>query len=402
MRGWPDEAVRDGSVVRISPCVGDVPVRTLDGMASPTPTTRPRHGLLLAWALVLLAPLVGEYLLGNQPITALPAVLMLAPMYGCGALLIREGARRAGCGWPTMVLLAAAYALVEEGPIDQMLWNPHYGGVDMGLAYADTQVSWLGTSAALLQDVLSMHTVWSICVPIALVEAFGADRTRPWLGRPGLALSLDVGGPQALRLGSAEVPGMGGHHEDALRWASGGVDGELVDLGGRLVGPGGFGGQGLVPAQPGARVEAQQGGAAGVGEPDHGEVLPEPFEAGDGVGPCRQALTCGGQCGDGCPIGDSGLVGDALGRFRVDDLGVGVRPVTLRDAALFALHVLLPHGEQLADRRIVSGRHGPANCRAQSAGFVDQRSEDVEDDDLDGVAPGHVRSSRSRHHQLSG
>lgn len=189
MRGWPDEAVRDGSVVRISPCVGDVPVRTLDGMASPTPTTRPRHGLLLAWALLLLAPLVGEYLLGNQPITALPAVLMLTPMYGCGALLIREGARRAGCGWPTMVLLAAAYALVEEGPIDQMLWNPHYGGVDMGLAYADTQVSWLGTSAALLQDVLSMHTVWSICVPIALVEAFGADRTRPWLGRPGLALT---------------------------------------------------------------------------------------------------------------------------------------------------------------------------------------------------------------------
>ncbi|WP_275467192.1 hypothetical protein [Streptomyces noursei] len=98
-----------------------------------------------------------------------------------------------------MVLLAAAYALVEEGPIDQMLWNPHYGGVDMGLVYADTQVPWLGTSAALLQDVLSMHSVWSICVPIALVEAFGADRPRPWLGRPGLALTgaVFVAGPVA-------------------------------------------------------------------------------------------------------------------------------------------------------------------------------------------------------------
>ncbi|MGG2460782.1 hypothetical protein ACO0M4_13355 [Streptomyces sp. RGM 3693] len=74
----------------------------------------------------MLAPLVGEYLLGNQPITALPAVLMLAPMYGCGALLIRGGARRAGCGWPTMLLLAAAYALLEEGPIDQM--RPASGG----------------------------------------------------------------------------------------------------------------------------------------------------------------------------------------------------------------------------------------------------------------------------------
>ncbi|MFE4023573.1 hypothetical protein ACFXPZ_40320 [Streptomyces sp. NPDC059101] len=157
-----------------------------------TTAPRPRRRLRLAFALVVLAPLVGEYLLGNQPITALPAVLMLAPMYGCGALLIREGARRAGCGWPTMLLLAAAYALLEEGPIDQMLWNPRYGGVDMGLAYADTHVPWIGTSVSLLQDVLSMHTVWSICVPIALVEMFSADRTRPWLGRPGLALTSVV------------------------------------------------------------------------------------------------------------------------------------------------------------------------------------------------------------------
>ncbi|MFF2810863.1 hypothetical protein ACFVT2_27545 [Streptomyces sp. NPDC058000] len=70
-----------------------------------------------------------------------------------------------------------------------MLWNPRYGGVDMGLAYADTHVPWIGTSVSLLQDVLSMHTVWSICVPIALVEVFSADRARPWLGRPGLALT---------------------------------------------------------------------------------------------------------------------------------------------------------------------------------------------------------------------
>ncbi|MEU7180684.1 MULTISPECIES: hypothetical protein [Streptomyces] len=155
------------------------------GIASP----RPRHRLRLAFALVVLAPLVGEFLLGNQPVTALPVVLMLAPMYGCGALLIREAARRAGGGWPTMLLLAAAYALLEEGPIDQMLWNPHYGGVDMGLAYAGTQVPWLGTSAAMVQDVLSMHMVWSICVPIALIETFSADRTRPWLGGPGLAVT---------------------------------------------------------------------------------------------------------------------------------------------------------------------------------------------------------------------
>jgi hypothetical protein len=151
----------------------------------------PRHRLRSAFGLLLLAPLVGEFLLGNQPITALPSLFLLAPMYGGGALLVREVARRTGRGWPAMLLFAAAYALIEEGPIDQMLWNPHYGGFDMGHAYGETYVPWLGTSVVLLQEVLSMHTVWSICVPIALVETFGGDgdRTRAWLGRPGLAVT---------------------------------------------------------------------------------------------------------------------------------------------------------------------------------------------------------------------
>jgi hypothetical protein len=85
-----------------------------------------------------------------------------------------------------MAVLAVAYALIEEGPVDQMLWNPHYGGFDMGSAYAATHVPLLGTSAEMLEDVVSMHAIWSICVPIALVEAFTRDPRRPWLGRVGL------------------------------------------------------------------------------------------------------------------------------------------------------------------------------------------------------------------------
>ncbi|MBD0738200.1 hypothetical protein BGM09_33560 [Streptomyces sp. CBMA29] len=141
--------------------------------------------------LFFLSPLIGEFLLGNQPVTALPSVLILAPMYGGGAVLIRECARRLGRGWPTMIVLAAAYALVEEGPIDQMLWNPHYGGFDMAGAYAGTYVPFLGTSVGMVEDVLSIHTVWSVCVPIALVETFArdsAERPRPWLGNIGLPL----------------------------------------------------------------------------------------------------------------------------------------------------------------------------------------------------------------------
>ncbi|MET9296937.1 hypothetical protein [Streptomyces sp. NPDC003077] len=143
-------------------------------------------------ALVLLAPLVGEYLLGNTPISEIGALPLFVPLYGGGALLVREVARRTGRGWPTMLLLAAAYGLFEEGPVDQMLWNPHYGGIDFGLVYAGTHVPLLGTSVALLQDVVSMHMIWSICVPIALVEAFSRDPRRHWLGRPGLSVTAVV------------------------------------------------------------------------------------------------------------------------------------------------------------------------------------------------------------------
>jgi len=134
--------------------------------------------------LFLLAPFVGEFLLGNQPVTSLPWLLALAPMYGGGALLVRETGRRLGGGWPVLVLLAAAYALVEEGPIDQMLFNPAYLGLS---SFADlAPIPGLGISANLVQGSLTLHTVWSICVPIALVEGFDREPDRPWFGRTGL------------------------------------------------------------------------------------------------------------------------------------------------------------------------------------------------------------------------
>ncbi|PLP60209.1 hypothetical protein CYK37_07165 [Mesorhizobium loti] len=141
---------------------------------------------------MLLSPLVGEWLLGNQPITGLGAIVLLAPMYGCGALLVRETSRHLGRGWLTIFLLAAAYALLEEGPIDQMLWNPHYGGIDMAAAYADTHLDAFGTSISLIQDVLTLHTIWSIAVPIALIEAFDPTPARPWLGPFGLAIAAAI------------------------------------------------------------------------------------------------------------------------------------------------------------------------------------------------------------------
>lgn len=146
----------------------------------PTVVTRPVRQRLrrvaTAIGLFLLAPLVGEFLLGNLRIDQLVVLPLFALLYGAGALLIRETVQRTGRGWPAIVLLAAAYALIEEGPVDQLLWNPSYGGKDM-LA-GDAYLPALGTNVALVQAVLSLHTVWSISVPIAWPP--GASWTPRW------------------------------------------------------------------------------------------------------------------------------------------------------------------------------------------------------------------------------
>ena len=143
--------------------------------------------ILPALGLFLLAPLVGEFLLGNVPITMLGALLLLAPLYGGGALLIRETARRWRLGWPGIGVLCLVYGLVEEAFVTQSLFNPNYVGLRL-LDYGF--IPGLGISAWWTVFVLSIHAVWSTAVPIALVESLTPDaRTTPWLGPLGIAVT---------------------------------------------------------------------------------------------------------------------------------------------------------------------------------------------------------------------
>jgi hypothetical protein len=145
-----------------------------------------RH-LLPALGLFLLAPLVGEFLLGNLSITSLSFLLLLAPLYGGGALLIRESGRRWGLGWPGMIVLCFAYGLIEEAFVTQSLFNPNYVGLRL-LDYG--YLPSLGISAWWTVYVLSIHALWSTAVPIALVESFTPSARRtPWLGKVGLAVT---------------------------------------------------------------------------------------------------------------------------------------------------------------------------------------------------------------------
>jgi hypothetical protein len=149
-----------------------------------------------AIALYFLSPFVAEFLLGDFPITMLPLILVLGPMYGGGALLIREVTRRTHRGWPTMILLAVAFGVIEEGLVTQSLFNKDYVGahlLDRGYIPA------LGIAIPWTIFVLTIHTVWSIATPIAIVEeSTRGRREEPWLRRFGLVVAAVLFGLGAL------------------------------------------------------------------------------------------------------------------------------------------------------------------------------------------------------------
>jgi hypothetical protein len=126
-----------------------------------------------------MSPFVAEFLLGNIAIDGIVALPLLAPMYGGGALLIREITRRTSRGWPTIIGLGVAYSVWEEAMVTQLLFNPSYHGLSLSGAI----VPWLGISATQMINIVTLHTVWSVAVSIGLVELFfPAKRAKPWLG----------------------------------------------------------------------------------------------------------------------------------------------------------------------------------------------------------------------------
>lgn len=145
--------------------------------------------ILPAFVLVLMTPLVAELLSGSTPLSQ-PIVLaflvpIYLPLYGAGVLLIREMVRRTGRGWPSILLLGAAYGLIEEGFASQSLFNPTlYHAADWGARI-------LGINGVFTEAVIVIHAVWSAAIPILLTELlFPGQRTTPYLKRFGLVVTF--------------------------------------------------------------------------------------------------------------------------------------------------------------------------------------------------------------------
>lgn len=155
--------------------------------AHEAPPGRPRFLRRAALVLVVLTPLIAELALGSTPIRMAWLVLLWMPIYGAGVLLIRELAVRRGRGWPSILLLAVGYELLEDGIGLQALTSPHlYGAADWGARILGFNLPyWFANTA--------YHAVFTVAVPIALTQMlFPSHRRRPYVGRFGLAVTAVV------------------------------------------------------------------------------------------------------------------------------------------------------------------------------------------------------------------
>ena len=138
--------------------------------------------------LYVLAPVCGELLSGSTPIRAFLnplTFLYLSGLYGSGALLVREVARRRALGWRGIVLLGAAYGVLEEGLVVTSWFNPYWpDAASLGAYGRLLEINWVWAVHLTL-----FHAVVSVTVPIVIAELLFADvADRPWLGARALRI----------------------------------------------------------------------------------------------------------------------------------------------------------------------------------------------------------------------
>ena len=142
--------------------------------------------------LLLIAPLMGEMISGSsppseyfQPIT----FLLLTTLYGTGALIIRETARRWETGWVSILLMGMAYGIFEEGIIVRSFFDP--GWQDLGqLAFYGR---WIGVNWIWSVALTIFHAVVSISIPIVITELlYPKKKDTLWLSKNELIIAIIV------------------------------------------------------------------------------------------------------------------------------------------------------------------------------------------------------------------
>lgn len=128
-----------------------------------------------------MAPVFSELLSGYLPparFFQLQSLALNIAFYSSGAILIRELLVRWKKGWPTLLMLGAAYALLEEGLMTKAFFNPEWPEIGMRADYDRLGgVNWI-----MALRLIIYHSVLSICIPIVTVHfMFPKRRTELWI-----------------------------------------------------------------------------------------------------------------------------------------------------------------------------------------------------------------------------
>ena len=141
-------------------------------------------------ALILLSPVIAEMLSGSSPPLEWlnpVAALLLIWLYGSGVLVMRETAVRWKTGWPSVLLLGAAYGIIEEGLAVKSFFDP--GWMDLGTL--GWYGRWLDVNWVWAVWLTIYHAVVSIAIPIFLVEwIWPRTRGQPLTSRRGYVMSI--------------------------------------------------------------------------------------------------------------------------------------------------------------------------------------------------------------------
>src|SRR5258708_6970059 len=135
-----------------------------------------------ALVLFFLSPFIAEFLTGATPPFGLLnpfLVLFFGFFYGSSAILIRELTLRWKKGIFTQLVLGFAFAILEEGIVTKVFFNPNRGDLSPLVNYG----SYFGIHWGFVLFLMLFHSVFSINIPILLVSLmFPEKRSKPWVG----------------------------------------------------------------------------------------------------------------------------------------------------------------------------------------------------------------------------
>jgi len=134
-----------------------------------------------ALALFLLSPVVGELLSGSAPPAEFFTVFgftVMSLLYGGGAVLARELKVRWNKGIGSLLLIGAAYGVIEEGVMVVSFQNPNW--MDVGVLGSFGR--WMGVNWVWAVELTIYHAIVSITVPVMLMElVYPLKKEKPWL-----------------------------------------------------------------------------------------------------------------------------------------------------------------------------------------------------------------------------